>query len=167
MSKNKITKNTVPEGFSVSLALVDMVPVVFFGLSAIRAGILFHSAVFIAGAVVCLVSGAVKVAWKLIAAARKMNVWLMFLQMRFLMPLGFLTMCAALIIGRDNLSASAIAVGLTGFPSCVFFIAGALGMILMCIFAFRLDSSDPRSNWIEQITNAIAQICIFAGLMLV
>lgn len=57
--------------------------------------------------------------------------------MRFLMPIGFLTMCAA------------------------------LGMILMCIFAFRLDSSGPRSNRIEQITNAIAQICIFAGLMLV
>lgn len=57
--------------------------------------------------------------------------------MRFLMPIVFLTMCAA------------------------------LGMILMCIFAFRLDSSDPRSNWIEQITNAIAQICIFAGLMFV
>ena len=32
--KNKITKDTVPEGFSVPLALTDMIPVVFFGLSA-------------------------------------------------------------------------------------------------------------------------------------
>lgn len=34
--KNKITKDTVPEGFSVPLALTDMIPVVFFGLSAVR-----------------------------------------------------------------------------------------------------------------------------------
>ena len=31
--KNKITKDTTPEGFSVPLALTDMIPVVFFGLS--------------------------------------------------------------------------------------------------------------------------------------
>lgn len=34
--KNKITKDTVPEGFSVPLALTDMIPAVFFGLSAVR-----------------------------------------------------------------------------------------------------------------------------------
>lgn len=34
--KNKITKDTVPERFSVPLALTDMIPAVFFGLSAER-----------------------------------------------------------------------------------------------------------------------------------
>ena len=29
-SKNRITKDTVPEGFSVPFALVDLIPVVFF-----------------------------------------------------------------------------------------------------------------------------------------
>lgn len=42
--KNKITKDTVPEGFSVPLALTDMIPVVFFGLSAVRIGSLFRRA---------------------------------------------------------------------------------------------------------------------------
>ena len=32
--KNKITKDTTPERFSVPLALTDMIPVVFFGLSS-------------------------------------------------------------------------------------------------------------------------------------
>lgn len=26
---------------------------------------------------------------------------------------------------------------------------GALGMVLMTVFAFRLDSSDPKANWLE------------------
>lgn len=47
-----------------------------------------------------------------------------------------------------------------------FFLAGALGMILMLIFAFRMDSSDPKVNWMEQTVNSLAQICFFIGLML-
>lgn len=64
--KNKITKDTIPEGFSVALAVFDLIPVVFFGLSAIRAGSLFHSTLFVIGALICLVSGIVKVLWKLL-----------------------------------------------------------------------------------------------------
>jgi len=37
----------------------------------------------------------------------------------------------------------------------------------MCVFARRLDSSDPRANWLEQGVNALAQICIYIGLLLV
>lgn len=61
MKNNKMTKDTVPEGFSVAMALVDLIPVVFFGLSAVRVGRLFHSALFVAGAIICLLSGVVKV----------------------------------------------------------------------------------------------------------
>ena len=41
-----------------------------------------------------------------------------------------------------------------------------IGMVLMSIFAFTLDSSDPKSNWIEQITNGIAQAAIFVGIII-
>ena len=155
--KNKITKDTTPEGFSVPLALTDMIPVVFFGLSTVRIGSLFHSALFIAGAIICLVSGVVKVLWKLIAAVSRKNIWPMFVQMRI----------ATLIAGRASLSGAAILAGLLGFPACVFFGVGAIGMILMIIFAFAMDSSDPRSNWLEQAVNGAAQICFFVGLLLV
>ena len=165
--KNKITRDTIPVGFSVPMALNDMIPVVFFGLSAVRIGSLFNSALFIAGAVICLVSGVVKVLWKLIAAVSRKNIWPMFVQMRIAMPIGFLILIAALIAGRASLSGNAILAGLLGFPACIFFGAGALGMILMMIFAFALDSSDPRSNWLEQAVNGTAQICIFVGLLLV
>lgn len=164
--KNKITKDTIPESFSVLLALTDMIPVVFFGLSAVKLGDMLHSGLFIAGAVICLVSGVIKVLWKLIAAVSGKNIWPMFVQMRIAMPVGFLILIAALIAGRANLSGAAILAGLLGFPACVFFGIGALGMLLMMIFAFTLDSSDPRSNWLEQAVNGAAQICFFIGLLL-
>ena len=165
--KNKITKDTVPQGFSISLALVDMIPVVFFGLSAIRIGSLFSSTLFIIGAVVCLLSGVVKVLWKLIAAACQKNLWPLFVQMRICMPVGFFVMLLALLIDRARLDAAAALAGLVSFPACIFFGLGVLGMVLMTVFAFRLDSSDPRANWLEQIVNGLAQACIFVGLLLV
>lgn len=167
MSRNKITKDTIPEGFSISLAIYDFVPVLLFGLCAVKIGSLFHSAVFIAGAVICSLSGVVKVLWKLIAAMRKKNIWPLFFQMRIFMPVGFAIMLIALFVDRANLNAAAIIAGLTGAPACVFFAMGVLGMLLMCVFAVRLDSSDARSNFIEQTTNSIAQLCFFIGLLLV
>ena len=134
-ARNRMTRETIPEGFSAPMAFVDLLPVVFFGLSAVKAGNLFHSGLFVAGAVVCLLSGVVKVGWKLIAAVSQRNIWPMFVQ-------------------------------LSGFPACLFFLAGALGMILMLVFAFWMDSSDPKVNWMEQTVNSLAQICFFIGLML-
>lgn len=160
-ARNRMTRETIPEGFSAPMAFVDLLPVVFFGLSAVKAGNLFHSGLFVAGAVVCLLSGVVKVGWKLIAAVSQRNIWPMFVQMRVLMPVGFLTIFAALIVDRAGLLAK-----LSGFPACLFFLAGALGMILMLVFAFRMDSSDPKVNWMEQTVNSLAQICFFIGLML-
>jgi hypothetical protein len=90
----------------------------------------------------------------------------MFAQMRVLMPVGFLTMFAALIVDRAGLNGEAMLAKLSGFPACLFFLAGALGMILMLVFAFRMDSSDPKVNWMEQTVNSLAQICFFIGLML-
>ena len=167
MSKNKITKDTVPEGFSVPLALVDLLPVVFFGLSALRVGQLFSSALFTVGAAVCLISGVLKVLWKLTAALSRKNIWPMFVQMRVFMPVGFVLMLAALIVDRAHLNGAAVLAGLTGFPACLFFALGVLGMVLMTVFAFRLDSSDPKANWLEQGVNGLAQGCFFIGLLLV
>ena len=69
--RQKITKDTVLGGFSVTMALVDLVPVVFFWLSAIRAGQLFHSTLFMLGGGVCFLSGTVKVLWKLMVAVSR------------------------------------------------------------------------------------------------
>ena len=166
-SKNKISKNTIPQGFSIPMALVDLIPVVFFGLSAMKIGSLFHSTLFVIGSLICLISGIVKVLWKMIAAIVQKNIWSLFVQMRIFMPIGFVIMLVALIVDRTHLSMVAILTGIISFPSYIFFGIGVVGMILMFAFAFKMDSSDPKVNWIEQAVNGIAQICFFIGLLLV
>ena len=67
----KLPKTPFRGGFSVTMALVDLVPVVFFWLSAIRAGQRFHSTLFMLGAGVRFLSGTVKVLWKLMVAVSR------------------------------------------------------------------------------------------------
>ena len=165
-NKPKMTKETVPENFTLSLALVDALPVLFFGGSTILTGMLFKSPLFLLGAALCFWAGAAKVLWKIIVVTKKKNVWRMFLQMRIVMPAGFMLMIAAVILNRNTVGISAVFAAVTSFPSVIFFVAGVTGMVLMGIFAAKLDPADVRSNWIEQLTNAAAQAAIFTGILL-
>ena len=164
--KPKITKDTLPEDFTLLLALTDSLPVIFFGASMLLIGRRFSSLLFIAGTLLCLIGGAGKVLWKIIVVLQKKNVWPLFIQMRILMPAGFLLMLASLFANADKLSFHTICQAVTSFPSVIFFAAGLLGMVLMTVFAFVLDSADPRANWIEQLTNGVAQAAFFIGLLL-
>ena len=40
-------------------------------------------------------------------------------------------------------------------------------MAFMMYCALRMDSSNPKTNWLEQAVNGAAQICFFVGLLLV
>lgn len=165
MSKNKINKDTIPQDFTLSLVLVDALPVLFFGASMILLGVIYSSLLFLLGAIACFYAGACKVIWKLIVVLKKKNIWWMFMQMRIVMPIGFLAMLVSLIVDRSHLNGAAMWAGITSMPSLVFFILGIVGMGLMFYFAFNLDSSDVKSNWIEQFTNGIAQCAFFLGIL--
>ena len=166
MSKRvKMTKDTVPENFTLSLAVVDALPVLFFGGSIILIGLLFGSPLFLIGAALCFWAGAAKVLWKIIVVTKKKNIWWMFLQMRIVMPPGFVLMILAVILKRSAINLPAVLAATVSLPSVIFFAVGVTGMVLMGIFAAKLDSSDLRSNWIEQLTNTIAQAAIFTGIL--
>ena len=166
MSKEKMTRDTVPEGFTLKLALVDAIPVIFFGAGMIVVSVLFKSPLFLFGALLCLFAGAAKVVWKIIVVLKKKNIWWLFLQMRILMPIGMLLMIAGVIINKSSVDFHGILSAAMSFPPVLFFAAGIIGMIMMFVFAFKFDSSDVKANWIEQLTNGAAQICIFIGLLL-
>ena len=85
--------------------------------------------------------------------------------MRIVMPVGFAMMILAVVLNRSAIDLSAVFAAVISFPSAIFFAAGVIGMILMSIFAAKLDSADVRSNWIEQLTNTIAQASIFTGIL--
>jgi len=164
---NKMTKDTFPRDFSLGLALVDAIPVLFFGATVVISGAIFKSPLFIFGAVISFASGAVKVLWKIIAALKKKNIWWMFLQMRIAMPIGFVIMIIGFVSAFGRIDFSWLLKTVISLPYVVFFAFGFIGMILMCIFAFTLDSSKPRSNWTEQITNGISQAMFFIGVLLI
>lgn len=46
IKNNKINKDTVPENFTVSLALIDAIPVLFFGASMMVISFMFDSLLF-------------------------------------------------------------------------------------------------------------------------
>lgn len=164
-NKPKMTKDTVPENFTLSLAIVDALPVLFFGGSMILIGFLFGSQLFLIGAALCFWAGAAKVLWKIIVVTKKKNIWWMFLQMRIVMPFGFVLMILAVILNQNTINLHAVFTAVLSLPSVIFFAVGVIGMVLMGVFAAKLDSTDVRSNWIEQLTNAIAQASVFTGIL--
>lgn len=160
----KMTKDTIPEDFTLSLALVDALPVLFFGGSMILTGVLFGSRLFMFGAALCFWAGAAKVLWKIIVVTRKKNIWWMFLQMRTVMPLGFVLMLLAVFVNHSGINLPSVFAAVLSFPAVLFFAIGIIGMVLMGVFAAKLDPADVRSNWIEQLTNAVAQASVFTGI---
>lgn len=164
--KPKMTKDIVPDDFTLSLAIVDALPVLFFAGSMILIGVIFANPLFLLGALLCFWAGAAKIIWKIIVATKRKNVWWLFLQMRIVMPIGFLLMIAAVLLNLNAIDINTVLSAILSLPSVIFFAIGVLGMVLMGVFAAKLDSSDIRSNWIEQITNALAQAAIFIGIML-
>lgn len=163
---SKINKNTIPEGFTMSMALVDAIPVLFFGIDAVLVGIMFQSPLFIAGAILCFLSGFVKVLWKAVVALAQKNIWPMFMQMRILMPISFVIMLVSVIVEHSKIHFNTLWHALVGMPQGIMFGLGVLGMVLMSVFAIKLDSSDAKSNWIEQGVNGAAQIFFFIGLLM-
>ncbi len=152
------------EKFSLGLALFDALPVIFFSTAMILIAMHFRVAAFIAGAICCTAAGLGKVCWKIIIAVTGKDIWPLNKQLRILMPAGFALMIAGLVIGMDRKLWQTLGVCVVSFPAVLLFGITVVGMVLMGIFAKKLDGTKVKSNWIEQITNAIALGCFLLGV---
>ncbi len=154
----------VPEGFTLTLALVDAVPVALFCASAAVFGTQVGSPLFVAGAVLAFLGGAGKVGWKLLIALAHKNVPLLSRQMRVVMPAGF----ALMVAGAATRASAAVTVlaRLAQLPSLALVIAWLACMCAMGYFAGHRNQGSARDNWIEQLTNAAGQACLLAALLL-
>ena len=155
------------EGFTLSLALVDAIPVLLFGASVIIIGSRLQSPLFTIGAVLSTLAGCLKVVWKLILAIKKKNVrWLSkgFLP---LMCAGWALILLSLILMRSGGMNTAWADGLIRMPSVLLI---ALYIVLMGFMVWfrkkRFKNDDARSNWIAQIINCVAMASLFLGILL-
>lgn len=164
MNKQEIKKQSNLD-FTLSLALFDALPVIFFCMAMLLIASWFHNIFFLIGIILCTFAGCGKVLWKILVVSKGYDIRLLNRQLRILMPLGFLLVIIGLFIGRNVINFSKLWHQIMLFPTCLFFGITIIGMICMSIFAFKLDSTKARSNWIEQITNAIAQGCFLLGVL--
>lgn len=153
------------ENFPLSLALFDALPVIFFSISVIIIAMNYRNALFITGSILCTLAGIGKVVWKIIIAGTRKDIAILNRQLRILMPVGFLLIIIGIIMGAGNIDFSWLMTAILSFPAVVFFAITVIGMILMTIFAFKLDSTKLSSNWTEQITNAVAQGSLLIGII--
>ena len=154
------------DNFPISLALFDAVPVILFSIAMIIIAVNYNNWIFITGAALCTFAGLGKVMWKIIIAATKKDIVILNRQLRFVMPLGFLCIITGLITGMDKAGWVLLWRNITTFPQIILFIITFAGMVMMGVFAKKLDPAKTKSNWIEQITNAVAQGCLLIGVLL-
>jgi len=154
------------EGFTVGLALVDAIPVLSFGISMLIIASRFPSPLFMIGAVLSVLAGCCKVAWKLILGIWKKDLrWLNkpFLPMQCT---GFCFISGSVLTGIKNINWSGVAAAVVSFPSLLFF-AAWLG--LMCFMGWyrknKFKNDDAHANWTAQIINAVGQTCLLLGIL--
>ena len=162
------SKNDIPEGFTLQLALVDAVPVVEFCASMIVVAVRFQSPLFVAGAVCSALAGCGKVAWKVLLAAQKRDVAWLTRQFRYLMSVGMVLMLVAVAVAAATgaLDVGAVAARVVRPPAVVFFALWLVGMAAMGVMGARLDKRVARNNWVEQIVNAVAQGLFLVGVLI-
>lgn len=157
----------IPEGFTLPMAVMDALPVVFFAIGAGHIAANFDSRLFAAGVFLVVIAGVLKVAWKFVLALAHKDIALLNHQMCALMPIGFAMMIVGLVADRALWSPAWVLHAVTAVPSLYFLVVGIVGIIFMVSFAIHADSRDARTNWREQTVNAVAQFCIMMAIVLV
>ena len=154
------------EGFTVGLALVDAIPVLSFGISMVIIAGRFDSPLFMIGAVLSVLGGCCKVAWKLALGITKKD--LRWLNKPFvpMMASGFLLLLISIILGFGKISWSGVAAAVFSIPSIFFFAAWICLMGVMSWYRKnKFKSDDAHTNWTAQIINAVGQTCLLLGIL--
>lgn len=154
------------EGFTVGLALVDAIPVLSFGISMLIISSRFQSPLFLIGAILGVLGGCCKVAWKMVLGILKKDMrWLNkpFVPM---MASGFLLLLLSVLLNLTKINWPSVGAAIIGLPSILFFIAwiGLMGF-MGWYRKHKFSHDDAHSNWTAQIINAIGQTCLLLGIL--
>lgn len=154
------------EGFTLSLALVDAIPVLCFGVGMLMVAVRFQSPLFILGAALSTLAGCCKVLWKLILGIWQKDVrWLN----RPFVPMqatGFLLMLVSFVLGFRRISWSGVFAAVTGLPSLAFFLLWIAGMLTMVWYRKnKFEHDSAKSNWTAQLINCAAQGSLLLAIL--
>ena len=154
------------EGFTIGLALVDAIPVLSFGISMVIIASRFPSPLFMIGAILSVLGGCCKVAWKLVLGIWKKD--LRWINKPFvpMMAGGFLLLIISLIVGFGKIHWAGVGAAILSFPSVLFFVAwiGLMGF-MGWYRKHKFSNDDAKSNWTAQIVNALGQTCLLLGIL--
>lgn len=157
--------DAVLEGFTLGMALMDCLPVIFFSISASVMASRVDSPLFRIGVLLIILAGALKAGWKFILALAERDVRFLSRQMRYLMPVGFVLALAGLGIDRSSWSWDSVILHISALPAPIFLLAGMCGVLLLAWLGRHLDGHDARANWKEQTVNAFTQLFIMLGII--
>jgi hypothetical protein len=154
------------EGFTIGLALVDAIPVLSFGISMVIIASRFPSPLFMIGAILSVLGGCCKVAWKLVLGIWKKD--LRWINKPFvpMMAGGFLLLIVSVIAGFSKIHWAGVGAAILSFPSILFFVAwiGLMGF-MGWYRKHKFSNEDAKSNWTAQIVNALGQTCLLLGIL--
>ena len=162
-----MNKDTVPQNYTMGLAVFDFVPVLFFGIACYLLWKMTGSLLILLGGLISFVSGTLKVLWKIIVVLQKKNVWPLFIQMRIGLPAGLTLVLIGFIVSCFTKDMSAYwSAALRPLP-ILFFILYFAGTMAMVRCSKKLDPSEARANWIEQGWNTAAQGAFLINVLLI
>lgn len=154
------------EGFTISLALVDAIPVLSFGISMVIIASRFRNPLFIIGAALSVIAGCCKVSWKLVLGIWKKD--LRWLNKPFL-PMQCTGICfifGSILTSLGKINWAGVLTAVTGIPSILFFIAWiALMGVMVWYRKHKFKHDDAASNWTAQVINAVGQTCLLLGIL--
>ena len=154
------------EGFTIGLALVDAIPVLSFGISMVIIASRFPSPLFLIGAILSVLGGCCKVAWKLVLGIWKKD--LRWINKPFvpMMAGGCLLLIVSVIVGFGKIHWAGVGAAILSFPSILFFVAwiGLMGF-MGWYRKHKFSNDDAKSNWTAQIVNALGQTCLLLGIL--
>ena len=134
------------EGFTLGLALVDAIPVLSFGISMVILAGRFDSPLFMIGAVLSVLAGCCKVAWKLVLGIAKRDLrWLNrpFLPMQIT---GFGFILGSVLTSLTRIDWPGVLNAVTGFPSIGLYGLVPQAQIQSDRCPRQLDSPDRQRN---------------------
>ncbi len=147
------------------MTVVDALPVLCFCASIFLVTRLYSSKVFLLGAAFCVLAGLGKVAWKLVLAMAEKDVQLLFKQFRLTMPVGGVLMLASLVVDRPDFAS--LWKNVSSFPCNWLFIAAVVLFVLLGVLAEMMDPNSVAANWVEQVVNLLAQLCILVVVVII
>ncbi len=151
--------------FTMSLALVDAIPVLIFGGTVIFISNAIQSTVFLIGGLFSIFAGLGKVIWKIVLAVKQKDNAFWRKQFKVTMPLGFCLMIIGVVIKKSVINWSNLLNSLISFPAILFLILALCSMVAMITMAKKLDQNNAKHNWVEQGTNILMQIFVLLAVI--